>query len=79
MRLSEDAPVDTMGCEKAGTSLPPKVIPLSVWWFVDLEKLEQVSQVFIHNGSISGLDKKCALTRTIVGFHGLSKKSTSSR
>ncbi|PSR98313.1 Endonuclease III 1 like [Actinidia chinensis var. chinensis] len=24
MRLSEDAPVDTMGCEKAGTSLPPK-------------------------------------------------------
>ena len=25
MRSSEDAPVDTMGCEKAGSSLPPKV------------------------------------------------------
>lgn len=25
MRSSEDAPVDTMGCEKAGISLPPKV------------------------------------------------------
>ncbi|KAK4566759.1 hypothetical protein RGQ29_002850 [Quercus rubra] len=24
MRSSEDAPVDTMGCEKAGSSLPPK-------------------------------------------------------
>ncbi|CAL9777813.1 unnamed protein product [Musa acuminata subsp. burmannicoides] len=24
MRLAEDAPVDTMGCEKAGLSLPPK-------------------------------------------------------
>ena len=26
MRSSEDAPVDSMGCEKAGNSLPPKVI-----------------------------------------------------
>lgn len=26
MRSFEDAPVDSMGCEKAGTSLPPKVI-----------------------------------------------------
>lgn len=25
MRSSEDAPVDSMGCEKAGCSLPPKV------------------------------------------------------
>lgn len=25
MRSSEDAPVDSMGCEKAGSSLPPKV------------------------------------------------------
>ncbi|KAG6417016.1 hypothetical protein SASPL_124457 [Salvia splendens] len=25
MRSSEDAPVDSMGCEKAGVSLPPKV------------------------------------------------------
>lgn len=25
MRASEDAPVDSMGCEKAGSSLPPKV------------------------------------------------------
>ena len=25
MRSSEDAPVDTMGCEKAGILLPPKV------------------------------------------------------
>lgn len=25
MRSSEDAPVDTMGCEKAGSVLPPKV------------------------------------------------------
>lgn len=24
MRSSEDAPVDSMGCEKAGISLPPK-------------------------------------------------------
>ncbi|KAL5990950.1 alpha,alpha-trehalase nth1 [Asimina triloba] len=24
MRISEDAPVDSMGCEKAGSSLPPK-------------------------------------------------------
>ena len=30
MRSSEDAPVDTMGCEKAGGSLPPQVIPSSV-------------------------------------------------
>lgn len=30
MRSSEDAPVDTMGCEKAGSILPPKLqIPLS--------------------------------------------------
>lgn len=28
MRLAEDAPVDTMGCEKAGISLPPKVSKL---------------------------------------------------
>ncbi|RRT57392.1 hypothetical protein B296_00019040 [Ensete ventricosum] len=28
MRLAEDAPVDTMGCEKAGLSLPPKVSKL---------------------------------------------------
>lgn len=26
MRSSEDAPVDSMGCEKAGSSLPPKVV-----------------------------------------------------
>lgn len=26
MRSSEDAPVDSMGCEKAGVSLPPKVV-----------------------------------------------------
>lgn len=25
MRSSEDAPVDSMGCEKAGSSLPPRV------------------------------------------------------
>ncbi|EPS69374.1 hypothetical protein M569_05394, partial [Genlisea aurea] len=25
MRFTEDAPVDSMGCEKAGSSLPPKV------------------------------------------------------
>jgi len=25
MRCSGDAPVDTMGCEKAGDTLPPKV------------------------------------------------------
>lgn len=25
MRTSEDAPVDSMGCEKAGSSLPPRV------------------------------------------------------
>jgi hypothetical protein len=25
MRLSGEAPVDTMGCEKAGSLLPPKV------------------------------------------------------
>lgn len=25
MRASEDAPADSMGCEKAGVSLPPKV------------------------------------------------------
>jgi endonuclease III len=26
MRLSGQAPVDTMGCEKAGSLLPPKVV-----------------------------------------------------
>lgn len=26
MRLHEDAPVDSMGCEKAGAYLPPKVL-----------------------------------------------------
>lgn len=26
MRSSEDAPVDSMGCEKAGSLLPPKVM-----------------------------------------------------
>ncbi|KAM6556802.1 hypothetical protein CsatB_017726 [Cannabis sativa] len=26
MRSSKDAPVDTMGCEKAGSLLPPKVL-----------------------------------------------------
>lgn len=25
MRSAEDAPVDSMGCEKAGSALPPKV------------------------------------------------------
>lgn len=28
MRLDEDAPVDSMGCEKAGAYLPPKVLLL---------------------------------------------------
>lgn len=28
MRSAGDAPVDTMGCEKAGISLPPKVTNL---------------------------------------------------
>lgn len=32
MRSLEDAPVDTMGCEKAGSVLPPKV--QSCWSFV---------------------------------------------
>ena len=30
MRSSEDAPVDTMGCEKAGISLPPGVLFISI-------------------------------------------------
>ena len=29
MRSSDDAPVDSMGCEKAGSFLPPKVILVS--------------------------------------------------
>ncbi|KAJ4844649.1 hypothetical protein Tsubulata_033640 [Turnera subulata] len=38
MRSSEDAPVDTMGCEKAGSSLPPK-----------LSKVEGAIQRLHHN------------------------------
>jgi hypothetical protein len=38
MRCSADAPVDTMGCEKAGSTLPPKVllfiILLLIWYMV---------------------------------------------
>lgn len=34
MRSAEDAPVDTMGCEKAGNSLPPKVRFSVVWQWV---------------------------------------------
>lgn len=49
MRSSEGAPVDTMGCEKAGISLPPKVIPSSAWCCVVLVKFEMTSQgLFSH-------------------------------
>lgn len=37
MRSLEDAPVDTMGCEKAGSTLPPKVnkLPSTIFWSFD--------------------------------------------
>lgn len=39
MRSFEDAPVDTMGCEKAGSVLPPKV------WFWESVGLKNNSKV----------------------------------
>lgn len=39
MRSSEDAPVDTMGCEKAGSLLPPKV------WFWESVGLKSNSEI----------------------------------
>jgi hypothetical protein len=44
MRCSEDAPVDTKGCEKAGKLLPPKVI------------LAFLPNCFFINSSISSIE-----------------------
>lgn len=41
MRLSGQAPVDTMGCEKAGSLLPPKVV------FVSKSSFDQKTQCIV--------------------------------
>ncbi|KAL6189002.1 hypothetical protein ACLB2K_040392 [Fragaria x ananassa] len=52
MRSAEDAPVDSMGCEKAGSALPPKGYPNSQF-FYPLAQLKGAVQRLLQNGLLS--------------------------
>ncbi|THU46180.1 hypothetical protein C4D60_Mb09t02230 [Musa balbisiana] len=55
MRLAEDAPVDTMGCEKAGLSLPPKERRFAV---LVSSLLSSQTKDAVTNGAIKRLSDK---------------------
>ncbi|WOL11271.1 endonuclease III [Canna indica] len=58
MRLAEDAPVDTMGCEKAGIHLPPKERRFAV---LVSSLLSSQTKDAVTNGAIKRLSEKCLL------------------
>ncbi|XVF37839.1 hypothetical protein REPUB_Repub20aG0045600 [Reevesia pubescens] len=59
MRSSEDAPVDTMGCEKAGSVLPPKERRFAV---LISSLLSSQTKDHVTHGAIQCLSQNCLLT-----------------
>ncbi|KAF1899228.1 hypothetical protein Lal_00019352 [Lupinus albus] len=67
MRCSADAPVDTMGCEKAGATLPPKerrfaVLVSSLLSSQTKDHVNHVTSVFLRIGAIQRLLQNGLLT-----------------
>ena len=59
MRSLEDAPVDTMGCEKAGNVLPPRERRFTV---LISSLLSSQPKDHVNHGAIQRLSQNCLLT-----------------